>query len=468
METSLINRLLPKEIMHLIVGHLASSVDIKSYRLVCSDWNSTIWSMFYKDGISIFLTKQNYQKLQDDFLKFPESKMKIQKMYIVFDKENSFRDFWIYLNILMPMIAECKNIRKLHFISEKLEPYHLSPLLIETVDLPCIEEIITHYPVECNPSLRQAYFNINFKYRNTITHLRINNYIENATYSHENCFTRADMETKACIDSNLSHQKIYDFTYKRKWDYYSGIVDYVNNFRNLKCLSLQLFGSDIIDITILTETNLPQLETLEIYGMELTLFIENPPSHWSKLNSCASVTDLKLDVREFSVNTLEYFMTWFTNVEKLSIFHNYSMKNYRNSSYGKEETPALIQKLISYCTGIKYVRGFILYNVFEGETKIRRNIFRQNGQWIDEIREPDYYLNDTMSESDVDDQYDEYMSEVDNDYYYYDVITDEDNTDDYGDDFDDNDYNKYYYNENHFHNHRYHRHYGPDFTGGGY
>ncbi|KAG2202583.1 hypothetical protein INT47_012577 [Mucor saturninus] len=118
-----------------------------------------------------------------------------------------------------------------------------------------------------------------------------------------------------------------------------------------------------------------------------------------------------------SVDTLEYVMTWFTNVDRLNLIQKDPLKNYTNSSYGEEETPALIVKLNSYCMGKEDADIFFKYDAMEGKTNIRKHVLFRGGQLIDEIRqhgvygyskehynsEPEYYDDDNVG--DIDDYY---------------------------------------------------------------
>ncbi|KAI7867478.1 uncharacterized protein EV154DRAFT_582757 [Mucor mucedo] len=391
METSLIKCLLPEEIMNLIFGYLEEKIDIKNCRLVCSSWNSSISSILYKEGIQIALCKRNYQRLQDDLVEFPELKMKVQRMYFISEDEN-YAGYDIDLNMFMPIINICKNnLKKLHFEQTTGGDNYLLPLIIETVDLPCIEEIVAEELLAFKPLTRKTYLKINYNYRSTITSLEISDF-EARYRSDEFYYSDNEEDFARRFVYFSSPPKVYGIRYKEEWDKYPGLLNYVYNFRNLKVLKLLLVGiRDVIDITILTESNLLQLETLHICGDYSILCIANTPSRWSRINSCGFVKELTLHALEISVNTLEYIITNFSNVDMLNLYQKEPLKSYIDSSYGKEETPALIEKLFLYCKGKKYADIFLKYDMTEGETVISRQILRKKGQLIDEIRDFSFF-----------------------------------------------------------------------------
>ncbi|KAI7867479.1 uncharacterized protein EV154DRAFT_488320 [Mucor mucedo] len=408
METSLIKCLLPEEIMSLIFGYLEKEIDIKNCRSVCSNWNSRICSMYYNEGFQISLGEENYQKLEDDLLKFPELKMKIRKMNIICRTLDEYSDYDINLGILIPIIKTCSNLKKIRFQAPApSNENYLFPLLTETVDLPCIEEIVTDELIDMEFRTRKTYLKINFKYRNTITSLNINDYEGNYSI-YRNSYSEDEDKRPQLIDLDVLRPQVYGVRYERRWDEYPGLLNYVYSFRNLKVLKLLLLRiRDVIDITILTESNLLQLETLHICGEYSILYIENTPSHWSRLNSCGSVTELTLRARTISVNTLEYVMTYFTNVDRLNLIQKDLLENYTNSSYSEEETPALIMKLNSYCMGKEDADIFFKYDAMEGETQIRKHVIFRGGQLIDEIRQHGYYSSSNEHYNSESDYYDD-------------------------------------------------------------
>ncbi|KAI7867480.1 uncharacterized protein EV154DRAFT_556975 [Mucor mucedo] len=396
MEASLIRRLLPEEIMNLIFVYLEREIDIRNCRLVCLNWNSSIYSIFYKEGIQISLCKRNYQRLQDDIVKFPELKLKIQKLYIISEDEDR-TGYNIDLNTFMPIINMCSNLKRLHFQATTSGDNFLIPLLTETVDLPFIEEIVADELTDLKRLTRETYLMINFKYRNTITSLRISDYDQDETYWNLKNYSDNEGRDPQRSNSVTSRQNTNSVTYERAWDTYPGLLNYVYNFRNLKVLKLLLTGMrDIIDISTLTESNLIQLKTLHICGEDSILFIENTPSHWSRLNSCGSVTELTLRALTISVNTLEYIMTYFDNVDRLNLYQTHPLKNYCNSSYDEKVTPTLIEKLKSYCTGKEDVHVFFKYDTIGGQENFKKQVLIKGGKLIDEIRQPEFdtYWND--------------------------------------------------------------------------
>lgn len=417
MDTSLIRCLLPEEIMHLILGYLQDESDIKHCRLVCSNWNSTLCSMYYKGGIHVDIGGNNRcELLKEDLILLPKLATRIQKISI-----NDISLIPLKTDSFMSILKMCTHIEKLDFNIEQTGVKYLLILLGRPMPNPSlVKEINVDNINLCSPFIRTIHLLINLIYRNTITSLEISDIKKDENNEMEDMYRSQTKLTSTLSNEINSLADVYGTGYH-------GLISYVSKFPNLKVLKLlPTVNVDVIDLSTFMDPSICRLETLHISGDHLTLIIQDTPNHWPKINSCKSITELDIRVKEINVNTLEYIMHHFTHLEKLSLYPSHHLLDYQNSSFQQTESYLFMAQFTCYCQGIKDTRICLVYETVSEDGKIvPRQVLSQYGRLIDlghGVRSccprklP--MRRNSLDDYDAVDEYNYYFGEDDDDSYY--------------------------------------------------
>lgn len=83
MDTSLLNCLLPKEILEVIFGFLVTRKDIRTCYSVCALWRAASSALMEKVGISVeLMRREDVQDLLADISRYPDFKSKIKQLNV--------------------------------------------------------------------------------------------------------------------------------------------------------------------------------------------------------------------------------------------------------------------------------------------------------------------------------------------------------------------------------------------------
>ncbi|KAI7873342.1 uncharacterized protein EV154DRAFT_487268 [Mucor mucedo] len=364
---------LPKEIMELIIGHLDKDNDIKNCRLVCSNWNSNVYSICFNCGIKVALgSASRCEKLMKDLVEFPQMAAKIRKLCLSYIDEDP-----IDPDMFVSVLDQCTYIENLEFRIKNTGPQYLLALFDKTPHISRMKEITVEDVDLCSRSIRRSHLLINFIYRNTITVLELSTVKDEEDAQ---VFPHWQKYISSTDTAHLGLSTTIDFF----GDGFHKMTNFASKFPKLKVLKLVPgLLCDEIDLTAIMETNICKLKTLHIFGSHLRLIISAPRSHWPEVNLCNSVTDLDVRTRMICARGLECIMT-FTNLVKLAIHVDFHLTDYRNSSFNDTESHLLINQFTSFCNRIKIVDVHLVYESFTANHKvITRQIVSQNGRLID-------------------------------------------------------------------------------------
>ncbi|KAI7873340.1 uncharacterized protein EV154DRAFT_570158 [Mucor mucedo] len=375
MDTLLKGYHLPKEIMELIIGHLDKDNDIKNCRLVCSNWNFNVYSICFKRGIQVALgSASRCEKLMKDLVEFPQMAAKIRKLCLSYIDEDP-----IDPDMFVSVLDQCTYIEKLRFRINLTGEQYLLALFDKTPHISRIKEITVDNVLYCSRSIQISHLLINFVYRDSITLLEI-----------------CDVRNETIIENSVSGPMYIRSAYTKNPrlaatlhslnEACETLLDVASKFFNLKVLKLQLSSlSNNIDITAIMATNIRKLEILHIFGSHCRMVIQDPPN-WPNFNLCNPITELDIRVYRICVSTLECIMTKFSNLEKLVIKIPEHLTDYENSSFDIDESHLLMNQFTSYCSTIKDVEVYMVYETFTEDLDFfPRQLVSQDGQLFDMV-----------------------------------------------------------------------------------
>ncbi|KAI7873344.1 uncharacterized protein EV154DRAFT_528247 [Mucor mucedo] len=357
----------PSEITSLILGYVQRDSDIKTCRLVCSDWNSKICSIYYKHGISVTLHNEDTcSELEDQLAKLPKLASRIHRVSVanpVFRAVNPYT--------LISVLNMCTALEKLNFLThDKTSSYLL--LIFQKGHLSCIKEIRVDGINTTSPVTRRLHSLVNLKNCDQITMLELSD------------ITGYDSDGLPAVRHQTPDHPLP--TPHFSCDGYPDLISYASKFPNLKVLKL-LPSPDIhvLDITALMESSIIcKLEALHISSNDLDLIVQKEPCDWPKDNECNTITELDICVKTISVSTLECIMTKFTHLQRLAIDQDLHLTDYQNSSFDKAETQVFMDQFTFYCNRIKNLEVFMVYETLDEDgDRVPRQISTQEGRLID-------------------------------------------------------------------------------------
>lgn len=272
------NLVLPPEILKNLFGYLTDKKDIThSCQLVCKSWYFSTLE-YVENDIKIMLYHDKIEALLQDIQEFPLLASKIKNITLPFRfscTEDAIPTFGSLINL-------CPNLSELLFASAMIFDYLMRDFNSQEISLLNIQIISIRNIERTSLSIKNLHLGINFRFRDTITHL-----------------------------------DIFDLEHTGELQHYDKLMDVVSDFLHLKYLKakFQTKNTETIDLESLMDRN-KELQELKLYKINrITL---NSLSTITAPNS--TLTKLKLEIAsEISINVFQYIMDKFENLKNLRL-----------------------------------------------------------------------------------------------------------------------------------------------------
>ncbi|KAI9363310.1 hypothetical protein BD770DRAFT_381225 [Pilaira anomala] len=300
------NNALPSEILKDIFSYVENPKDLSlNCQLVCKSWNQT--ADVDRKGISVQLQETEFDIFFADLKRFPTFGPKVRCITVI-----PFGSVEKDLIQFRKMINLCTQLSELHFKTSESYEY-MKGLDSHEAKLPFIEKISVQKLECCSLSFKRFHLWMNFKFRETITHLEV------FDLKHIDALSKQDP-----------------------------LVNFVTNFPQIKSLHayFQNNNTDRIDLGHLLEKN-KKIQELKLNRVS-QIIVDN---HQNEDNTFPLVKELDIyAISTTNTDLFQFIMKKFENLNSLRLVIKLPVDHNRLSA---AENNVILNKFTNYCNSLE-------------------------------------------------------------------------------------------------------------------